>query len=261
MPRKSSLPRNPSLKKKTVSRDGASGDGASPPDPRQNRILAALPKDEYQRIQPHLEFRNLELADSLFESGEPLDHGYFLVDGMISVVIVLESGENVEVAMIGRDGFAGSSLLLAPSRSPWSGVVQIGGAGYRIKAADMRRVAADSPRLRELLQQGSQFEAAQMSQSAACNRFHELDSRLARWLLTAQDRSGSPLLPLTHEFLSQMLGCNRSTVTIAARILQRAGLIEYNRGRVKILDRKGLENASCECYEVVRNHGTALLPR
>ena len=259
MKRRSIPSSKPNLKTRHTSSDDASRDGASA-DPRQNKVLAALPNEEYERLLPHLEFHDLHQSEPLFEAGEAVQYGYFPIAGMVSVVIVLESGENVEVAMIGHDGFAGSPLLLSPSLSPWSGIVQMSGRSFRIKASSLRRVAASNPRLRELLQQGAQFEAAQMSQSAACNRFHELEARLARWLLTAQDRVTSPILPLTHEFLSQMLGCNRSTVTISARILQRAGLIEYTRGKVKILDRKGLEKASCECYEVVRNHGTTLLP-
>jgi CRP-like cAMP-binding protein len=222
MTRKSTTPSKPSLKKKSASRDGASRDGHAA-DPRQNTVLAALPKDEYDRLLPHLEFHDLAQSEPLFEAGEAVQHGYFVVDGMVSVVIVLQSGENVEVAMIGYDGFAGSSLLLGASLSPWSGIVQMQGGAFRIKGDSLKRAVANSPRLRELLQRGAQFEAAQMSQSAACNQFHEIDARLARWLLTAQDRVNSPILPLTHEFLSQMLGCNRSTVTLAARVLQRAG--------------------------------------
>src|SRR5258708_39453044 len=127
MMRNPTTPRKPSLPKKAASRDGASRDGSSSSDPRQNTVLAALPKDEYERLLPHLEFYNLPQSEPLFEAGEAVQHGYFVVEGMVSVVIVLESGENVEVAMIGYDGFAGSSLLLSASLSPWSGIVQMRG--------------------------------------------------------------------------------------------------------------------------------------
>ena len=259
MPRKSPPLRNLAFKRpKPIDGDGDGASGAM--NPLLNGILAALPKEEYKRLLPHLHFVDLELKQALYKSGDRVQHGYFPVSGMVSLVVALGSGDDVEVAIIGRDGFGGSPLLLGGSVSPYQAVVQGQGGAFRIKGDALVRAVDRNPRLRQLLHQHLQFEAAQMSQSAACLRFHSVEERLARWLLTTQDRLGSEFLPLTHEFLAQMLGANRSTVTLVARVLQSAGLIRYSRGQVAILDREGLENVSCECYQTVRKYKDMLLP-
>jgi CRP-like cAMP-binding protein len=214
--------------------------------------LAALPEEEYERLLPHLEFVPLRFKQSLYEPNAPMRFGYFPNSGMICLIAVMRDGASVEVGVIGNEGFAGTPILLGVKSTPNRALVQIAGSASRIKAEALETVLPRTPRLELMLRRFIQAQAFQLAQSAACNRLHEVEERLARWLLMARDRAGSELLPLTHEFLAEMLGTRRSTVTVAAGALQKAGFIQYSRGRVRILDRTGLAKSTCECYEITK---------
>lgn len=217
----------------------------------KNRILAALPKNELQRLSHHLSPVTLEQGKSLLDGDAT--HAYFMEQGMASVVITLASGDTVEVGVIGIDGIVGIPILLGTSSTPGRTFVQIAGAGFRIEASVLKEEFERPGVLRQHLQRYIQGYLAQAAQTAACNRLHGIEERLARWLLTCHDRINSDVLRLTHDFLAQMLGAPRTTVTLAAGLLQRADLISYSRGVVKIKDRKTLEQNACECYQIVRD--------
>jgi len=188
----------------------------------------------------------------LHEPGELIKFGYFLNNGLASVLTVLTEGKSVEVGLTGRDGFVGLPLIVGFSTSPTRTVIQIEATGFRINAKNLVQVMRQSPGLVNRLQRYVQILGMQGTQVAACNRLHEVDERLARWLLMCQDRIGSNFVALTQEFLAHMLGTRRASVTVAAGILQKAGLITYQRGHVNIVDRPRLESAACECYEMMQ---------
>src|ERR1700692_2771786 len=215
-------------------------------------ILLSIPDDEYEAILPHLEFVDLPLRRSLHESPDGLEYGYFLNLGLASLVIETHDGRSVEVGIVGREGFVGVPLAAGLTMTPYRAFVQANGNGFRIKAEVLEVTLSSTPNLRHRLNQYAQAQGMRVAQLAACNRLHEIDQRLARWLLMCQDRIGSDLLPMTHEFFAQMLGTGRPSVSLAAAVLQRAGFIQYARGTVKITDRKGLEAAACECYAVIQ---------
>jgi CRP-like cAMP-binding protein len=221
-------------------------------EPVTNRILAALPEGEYKYLSPHLEFAALRFKQALYEPSMPMQFGYFPNSGMICLIAVMRDGASVEVGVIGNEGFVGTPILLGVKATPNRALVQVSGTSLRINAEALAAILPRTPRLELMLRRFIQAQIFQLAQLAACNRFHEVEERLARWLLMARDRAGSGVLPLTHEFLAEMLGTRRSTVTVAAGALQRAGLIDYGRGRVRILDRTGLENIACECYKVTK---------
>jgi len=221
-------------------------------EPVANRILAALPEEEYQYLLPYLELVSLRFQQTLYEPNAPMRFGYFPNRGMICLIAVMRNGASVEVGVIGNEGFLGTPILLGVKANPHQALVQIAGNAFRVKAEALATILPRTPMLERMLRRFVQAQAFQLAQSAACNRLHEVVERLARWLLMARDRAGSDVLPLTHEFLAEMLGSRRSTVTVAAGALQRTGLIEYSRGQVKILDRTGLEKSTCECYEISR---------
>ncbi len=213
-----------------------------------NEILLDLPPNESDTLLPKLEFVRLKLHQVLHEAGETLKSGYFCNTGMFSVLTVTPDGKHVEVGLIGKEGFAGVPLIAGFRTSHTRAVVQAEGTAFRVDASIFRAALRQCPRLERKLQRHSQLMAMQVEQVATCNRLHGVDERLARWLLMTADRVGSDTLPLTQEFLAQMLGSTRSTVTISAGILQKAGLIAYTRGNVNILDRGSLEAAACDCY-------------
>jgi CRP-like cAMP-binding protein len=217
----------------------------------QNRVLALLPAAEIKRLSPHLSPVTLKMDRTLQEQGQAIDTVYFLENGVCSIVVTMESGNTVEVGIIGREGFVGLPAVLGTRQSPNRAFMQIAGHGYSVKAKVLQEQAEESNELRILLQRAVQGMLVQTSQTAACNRVHELDERLARWLLMCQDRMQSDQIPITHEFLAMMLGTRRTSVTVAAGALHKAGLIAYSRGLVTIQNRKGLESAACECYRVV----------
>jgi CRP-like cAMP-binding protein len=217
----------------------------------KNRILAALPSKEINRLARLLTPVVLKQEKMLMDGNA--DFGYFLEDGIASAVVELKSGDTVEVGVIGRDGVVGFPVLLDTGSMPGRTFMQIAGSGFRIDAADLKTEFENPSELRRHLQRYVQGFMVQSAQTAACNRVHTIEGRLSRWLLTCLDRVDSEQLQLTHEFLGQMLGAPRTTVTLAAGLLQRAGLIKYSRGRVTVLNRAGLEKITCECYATVRD--------
>ncbi len=224
----------------------------------KNRVLSSLPRSEIGRLQLNLEPVLLPQNEALSEPGEKMLYAYFLEEGMASIVITMKNGATVEVGIVGREGLVGLPTLFGTHQIPTRTFMQIGGSGFRIKSQFLRTEFDRPGKLREHCGRYLQSHVVQISAAAACNRIHNIDERLARWLLLCQDRTALALLPLTHEFLAQMLGTGRATVTLAAGILQRSKLIEYRRGKVEILDRKGLENAACECYQIIRGEDDRL---
>lgn len=213
-----------------------------------NSILLSLPREERDALFAKLEFVQLPTTTVLNEIGQPIQSAYFVNSGLASILNVLSSGKSVEVGLTGKEGFVGLSLLVGFGISPTRAVMQIGGTGFRISAEDIVALVEESPGLKEKLNRYFHEMNLQAMQIAACNRLHEVDERLARWLLMSEDRMGVSEFLLTQEFLSHMLGTRRASVTVAAGILQKKGLITYKRGQVKIENRAALENASCECY-------------
>jgi CRP-like cAMP-binding protein len=222
----------------------------NPSRPR-NLILSQLPADEYAALAKHLVPVELPLERRLSEPNQPIEFLYFLDAGLISTDAVTAKGEQVEVGVIGREGFSGLPALFDQPQMSHSVVIQGSGEGYRIRSSVVRAEFLKGGMLQKLVHTFAYLQLVQITQSVLCNRMHEVEARLARWLLTSADRSETELLFLTQEFLSQMLGVQRSTVTVAAGDLQRNGLIGYSRGRIHILDRPGLIAKTCECYGIV----------
>ena len=200
---------------------------------------------------PALEFVELPTHTVLNEMSEPIAFAYFIESGLASVLNVMEDGKSVEVGLTGQEGFVGIPLLVGFNSSPSRVIMQIEGSGFRIGAREFAALLPACPMLQKFLQRYSQELGVQATQVAACNRLHEVDERLARWLLMSQDRIGGETVPLTQEFLAHMLGTRRASVTLAAGMLQKAGLIKYTRGEVRIENRKELEDAACECYAAI----------
>lgn len=217
----------------------------------KNRVLASLPKAELNRLAPYLSAIKLKQEQTLIDG--KARYAYFLESGIASVVVAVENGSTVEVGVIGIDGVVGIPILLGTGSAPGRTFIQIEGSGFRLDAAILKREFERSGKLRHHLQKYLQAFIVQTAQTAVCNRLHNIEERLSRWLLTCRDRMDSDLLRLTHDFLGQMLGAPRTTVTLAAKLLQEAGLIDYSRGLVTILDRLGLEKTACECYRTVRD--------
>ena len=213
-----------------------------------SKILLNLPRKEYQALFPRLEFVALPLRTVLNEIAKPIEYGYFMNSGLASILAVMADGKSVEVGLTGKEGFVGVPLIAGFRSSPTQVIVQIEGSAFKISAKDVARSLRECPTLAKRLQRYSQEVSLQSAQIAACNRLHEVSQRLARWLLMSQDRVGGDVVRLTQEFLAHMLGTRRASVTVAAGSLQKAHLITYVRGEVKIEDRNGLEAASCECY-------------
>ena len=220
--------------------------------PVSNKILLALPDSEYLSVRRHLDFVELPQHRVLHEPNESLRFVYFPNGGLVSLVIVMESGETVEAGIVGKEGIAGIPSAVGLRRNPFREVVQIAGDGFRIKADVLQHALESSPQLQMALSRYTVLHYLQVSQTAACNRLHSAEQRLARWLLMAQDRVDSGVLSITHDFLATMLGTDRPTITLAAGILQKKKLIEYPRGAVKILNRTKLERAACECYGIIQ---------
>jgi CRP-like cAMP-binding protein len=213
-----------------------------------NEILRDLPRNEFGIVLPKLELVRLQPRQVLHDAGDTLRSAYFCNTGLISILSVLSDGKTVEVGLVGREGFVGLPLIAGFRTSATRAVVQIEGTALRVDADSLAVILRQCPRLERKLQQFSQIMAMQATQIAACNRLHEVEERLARWLLMSADRVGTTSLGLTQEVLGQMLGTRRSSVTVAAGILQKAGLISYTRGDVRIVQREKLEQAACECY-------------
>jgi CRP-like cAMP-binding protein len=219
--------------------------------PIENRILALIPKDEYVHIQPDLTPVRLPQGKTLWNAGDSIRYAYFPLSGMISLISTTDKGSSVEVGMIGSEGLAGISTILKFDNSPYQATVQIQTAALRIKVSALQREFRRGGRLQDLLLRYTHALLTQISQSASCNRFHTSEERLCRWLLIGRDRAETDTLELTQEFLAQMIGGPRTSVTAIAGKIQRMGFIRYSRGKIRILDRRGLENFSCECYKVI----------
>ncbi|WP_416139634.1 Crp/Fnr family transcriptional regulator [Halomonas sp. HK25] len=228
-------------------------------DPRQNQLLESLPKEEYQRLTPHLEWVDLKLGDSLVESGKTMRHVYFPLDCIVSLLCVMEEGDSTEIAVVGSEGIVGISLFMGGETTPSRAIVQSAGSAYRLKGQMIKAEFYRAGPLQRLLLRYTQALITQMAQTAVCNRHHSLDQQLCRWLLLSLDRLPTNELVMTQELIANMLGVRREGVTESAGKLQRAGLISYHRGHITILDRPGLEARVCECYEVVKKEYDRLL--
>lgn len=235
------------------------------PDPRQNRLLAALPKAEFGKLLPHLEPVELALGETIHESGGKLHNVFFPTTAIVSLLYVMENGASAEIAVVGNEGIVGVALFMGGETMPNRAVVQSAGAAYRLGGQLLKQEFTRTGGRRQavlppLLLRYTQALLTQMAQTAVCNRHHTVDQQLCRWLLLSLDRLPSNKLHMTQELIANMLGVRREGVTEAAGSLQRAGLIEYSRGRITVLDRPGLERRVCECYEVVRKEFERLLP-
>ena len=221
---------------------------------RTNLLLSALPASALRKLLAGEDPVPLVLSDRLFERGQRARHVYFPIDAFVSLLTpgATQGSAALEVALVGNEGMVGSWLLLGVDAAPLRALVQGGGFAWRVDAKTFGREVAANRILREVFDHYLYVQLVQLAQTAWCTRFHVVESRLARWLLMTQDRVRTDVLPLTHDFLSQMLGVNRSTVTTCAGMLQEAGLIEYRRGKVYVLNRKRLEQASCECYQIMK---------
>lgn len=227
--------------------------------PVENHLLELLPRKDRLRLLAACEPVQLALSDILCEPGQPVRHVYFPTDGFISLVTLVEGSPGVEVGMVGREGMLGAQLALGVGVAPWRAVVQGQGSAWRLTTAMFKRELALSPQLRRGLNHYLYVLMAQHAASAGCLRFHLIGQRLARWLLMSQDRAHSESFHVTHEFLAYMLGMRRVGVTAAASAMQKEGLIEYHRGELTVLNRKGLEAAACGCYAADRQTYAELL--
>ena len=229
-------------------------------NPRTNHLLAALPEAEWQRWLPHLEPVELPLGKVLYESGSTLTHVYFPTTAIVSLLYVLESGASAEIAVVGNEGIVGVSLFMGGGSTPSRAVVQSAGEGFRLGSELMQKEFERAGPVMHLLLRYTQALITQMSQTAVCNRHHSLDQQLCRWLLLSMDRLPGDELVMTQELIANMLGVRREGVTEGAMKLQKAGLIQYARGHITVLDRPGLEQRTCECYAVVKKEYERLLP-
>lgn len=218
----------------------------------ENKILAALPTQEYDRLLEHLTPVSLPLGDTLYKSEERIDYVYFPNTGVVSLVANMKDGKSVEVGLVGNEGMVGLSIVMGDNISPNHAIVQIADGAMRMSADNLKKELKREGRLLSLLLRNTLAMLQQVSQTAACNGSHSVGERLARWLLMCHDRVKGDELGLTQEFIAQMLGTRRSGVSEAAIVLQADKLIHYSRGRITVLDRKGLEAFGCECYGVVK---------
>jgi CRP-like cAMP-binding protein len=222
------------------------------PKPATNRVLASIPSKDYPRLRAQLEPVTLKFGQVLYQPGKTIRHVYFPVDCLISLLTAVDKRRTLEVGMVGNEGMAGMPFILGMGVSGVRALVQGGGDALRMAAAPFRVEFGRNLRLQQALYRYTYALMAQISQTAACNRFHDAQARLARWLLMTRDRVGSDDFPLTHEFLAHMLGVRREGVTEAASALKRRKLISYSRGKIQILDAKGLQASSCSCYQIVK---------
>src|SRR5436190_9247895 len=225
-----------------------------------NELLAAMPRKAYDALAPALAPVTLDFGQVLYNVNAALTHVYFPCESMVSLLLPVADHFDVEVGMVGREGMVGASLSLGIAQSPVKALVQGGGSALRLSAARFRRELADNPALQRAVNRYVHSLMQQITQTAACNRFHVVEARLARWLLMTRDRMRSAKFRMTHEFLSHMLGVRRVGVPEAASSLQRKKLIEYTRGNIRILDDRGLEAACCVCYGIAKAPAAALLP-
>jgi CRP-like cAMP-binding protein len=228
-------------------------------DPRRNQLLRALRADEYERVTATLEPVHLEVRDMVFDVNAPVDYLYFPVVGVLSQVAVLDGETAVEVSTIGREGMAGLPAFLGAVTSPNRMFCQVEADALRLPAGRLRELLDEGDQLLRVLHRYTQAMIVQIAQNVACNRLHSVEERAARWLLMTRDRVDDNTFTLTQDFLAQMLGVRRATVSITAGVLQTAGLIRYRRGQITIVDRDGLAETSCDCYRLVRDEFERLL--
>jgi len=227
---------------------------------QSNAILASLSASDAAALRPHLKATHLQQKTVLYETGDTINTVYFPISAVISLVVALSSGEMTEGAMVGRDGAVGVASALDGKVAMCRAIVQLGGDAIICDPAAFRGAALQSESLIAKVMRHEQTLFAQAQQSTACMANHEIDARLCRWLLRARDLSGSDQLPFTQEFLAEMLGVQRTSVTTVARTLQEAGMVKYTRGKIEILDVEGLREGACECYETVKGQYQQLLP-
>lgn len=226
---------------------------------QHNALLGLMPEKELEHLIPHLEKVTLTLGQSLCESGRHMSHVYFPLDAIVSLLCVMENGDSTEIAVVGYEGLVGVSLFMGGETTLSRAIVQSAGQAYRLKSRLLKREFDQAGTMQQLLLRYTQALLTQMAQTAVCNRHHSLDQQLCRWLLLSIDRLPSNELVMTQELIANMLGVRREGVTGSAGNLQRAGLISYNRGHIKVLDRPGLEARVCECYSVVKAEYDRLL--
>lgn len=232
-----------------------------PRAPSANRLLAALPVGEYRRLLPELEEVAMPFAEVIYEPGAEIRHVYFPNDSIVSLLAEVADRSTLEIGFVGNEGMAGLYVFMGVYTSPHRAIVQGAGTAVRMKASALRKESGRAGPLHDLLHRYAHSLLMQVSQTAACNRFHTMDARLARWLLMSGDRLGADEFHLTQDFISDMLGVRREGVSKAAGALQKNGLLNYSRGRIKILDRAGLEAVSCECYVIIRDESDSYLAR
>jgi CRP-like cAMP-binding protein len=225
----------------------------------ENKLLAKIPPDELNRLRPYLQQSELHYTQVLSEPDEVISDVYFITSGVVSMVNEPESGDIVEFATVGNEGMVGFPVILGSRTMPSRVLVQVAGSGLRMKASELLELLKQTPVLRALSMRYVMAVLNHIAQSTSCNRLHQVQERCARWLLHTHDRVNGDSFMLTHEFLSQMLGVHRPTVSISARMLQQAGFIRYTRGHVEIIDREGLETASCPCYRLIADQYDRLL--
>ena len=230
------------------------------PGPRKNQLLAALPEPELQRWLPHLEYVDMRLGEVLYEAGSILSHVYFPTTAIVSLLYVMQNGESAEIAVVGNDGVVGISLFMGGDSTSSRALIQSAGGAYRLSAQLMKEEFDRGGPVLHLLLRYTQALITQMVQTAACNRHHSLDQQLCRWLLLSLDRLQGTDMMMTQDLIANMLGVPRDGATEGALKLQTAGLINYTQGRIRVLDRGGLEKRTCECYEVVKKEYDRLLP-
>lgn len=221
-------------------------------DPMENRILAALDANGRARLVPHLEFREMKLDEVIHQFDEVPEHAWFPVDGLISLLCVMEDGASAEVSIVGNDGMLGVGLFMGGVASPGKAVVQAAGSAWRLPGRLLKDEFRRNDRLQDVLLCYTQCVMMQMAQTAICNRYHSIEQQLCRWLLISLDRLPTNRLLMTHGLISDMLGVRRESVTEASGTLQRAGAIRNTRGRIEVLDRPQLEQRTCECYAIVK---------
>ncbi|MBE9208257.1 Crp/Fnr family transcriptional regulator [Nostoc sp. LEGE 06077] len=229
--------------------------------PIENQILAALSAPEYQRLVPYLERVELSINQILYEAGEPITYVYFPNQSIVSLVCIQENGATVEAGVVSKDGMVGMPVIWGGISTTTTALVQVANGAMKMKAEHLVAEFQRGRELQSLLLRYTQALFTQVTQTAACNRLHTIEERLARWLLIVSDRVQSDTFPLTQEFIAQMLGVRRAGVTVAAGILSRAGMISYKRGNINILNHEDLEQTACECYSIIKDEYARLLGR
>jgi CRP-like cAMP-binding protein len=225
-----------------------------------NRLLDSLAPADRALLDPHLKAATIRARELLYEAQDDISQVYFPYSGMISILAMTEDGEAIETAAVGSEGTIGALAALGIRRAPGRAVVQIPGSAARISVAQLNKAARESERIRDMILRGNEALLIQSHQAAACGALHSVEARLARWLLQAHDRCDNGAIPLIQEHLAQALGVRRTTVNLAVRTLQGAGLIRYRRGQIEILDRRGLLSQTCSCYQAIQRQLDQLLP-